>query len=72
MSLTIICGLEFTISLIVDAVVNFYDNNGRGVVIEVINEGQVVLDVSYFYPGVYHIECVTRRGRLKSSFFKTK
>tara|TARA_Y100000589_G_scaffold267735_1_gene259312 strand:+ start:2834 stop:3706 length:873 start_codon:yes stop_codon:yes gene_type:complete len=55
-----------------DAVVNFYDNNGRRVVIEVINEGQVVLDVSYFYPGVYHMECVTRSGILKSSFFKTK
>ena len=55
-----------------DAIVNFYDNNGRRVVIKELNAGQIVLDVSYFYPGIYQMECVTLNGIFKSSFLKTK
>jgi hypothetical protein len=59
-------------SLSEDAVVSFYDNNGRRVVIQELNEGQIVLDVSHFYPGIYHMECVTEKGIYKSSFLKAK
>ena len=55
-----------------DAIVNFYDNNGRRVVIEELNAGQIVLDVSYFYPGIYRMECVTQNGIFRSGFLKTK
>ena len=59
-------------SLNENAVVSFYDNNGRRVVREQVNSGNITLDVSYFYPGVYHMECVSSKGLFKSSFLKTK
>ena len=55
-----------------DAVVNFYDNNGRKVVVKELRAGLIDLNVSYFYPGTYHMECITEKGVSKSSFVKTK
>lgn len=55
-----------------DTVVNFYDNNGRKVVVKELRAGLIDLDVSYFYPGTYHMECITEKGVSKSSFVKTK
>lgn len=55
-----------------DAVVNFYDANGRRVVVKEVTAGQVNLDVSYFYHGTYLMECITEKGIYKSSFLKTK
>ena len=55
-----------------DAVVNFYDNNGRKVVVKELSAGLIDLDVRYFYPGTYHMECITNNGVSRSSFLKTK
>lgn len=52
------------------AVANFYDLNGRLVVVEELNAGNARLDVSGFYPGTYHLECVSKNKTYRASFVK--
>tara|TARA_B000000532_G_C18837743_1_gene393441 strand:+ start:233 stop:1120 length:888 start_codon:yes stop_codon:yes gene_type:complete len=49
------------------AVVNFYDSRGRRVVTKEVSAGRISLDVSYFYPGTYQMECITGTSIYKSS-----
>ena len=37
-----------------------------------LSVGTIDIDVSYFYPGTYHMECITDKGVSKSNFVKTK
>jgi len=55
-----------------DAVVNIYDNNGRLVVVENLQAGEVVLNVSNYYPGTYRIDCVSGSSISRSSFIVLK
>jgi hypothetical protein len=61
-----------TFNLNQDAVVNIYDNNGRLVVVENLQAGEVVLNVSNYYPGTYRIDCVSGTSISRTSFIVLK